>query len=68
MSILFNTEMNTNFNHSFINSSNVDIYVVPAQNRHLAEEFNVSTVNLTWNVISYEENELIIQLNFTDVH
>jgi len=32
------------------NSQNIDIYVKPANNRHLDSEFNfnVSDVNLTW--------------------
>ena len=64
MTILFNAEMKTDFNHSHINSSNVDVYVVPAADRHLTEGFDVSTVNLSWNVASFQDDELVVELQF----
>ena len=54
--------MKTDFNISFINSSNTQIYVKPAQNRYLDEGFDMSTVNLTWKAISFIGDTLIIGL------
>jgi hypothetical protein len=53
--ILFSTNMITEgFNHSFINSSVVDIYVVPAKDRHKNTGFDMSSINITyWNVTLY---------------
>ena len=56
--------MKTDFDLSFINSSNTQIYVKPAQNRYLDEGFDMSTVNLTWKAISFIGDTLIIGLSF----
>ena len=57
--------METNFNLSFINNSNTDIYVNPANERELDEGFNISKLNLTWNATSFINNKMIISLNFS---
>ena len=54
LDIYFNASMDTEFNHSIINASNTDIYVEPALERDQEDEFNVSKVNLTWKVQSFE--------------
>ena len=64
MVIAFNATMFTTFNHSMINASNTDIYIKPASYRHEEEGFNLSKLNLTWNVESFEDKELVIKLNF----
>ena len=48
--IIFNDIINTKFNHSWINETNTDIYVKPGRNRQEDEDFDVSSVNFTWNV------------------
>jgi hypothetical protein len=54
------------FNHSWINSTVVDIYVVPAQDRHKNDAFNMSKINITeWNVTHYQGSSMKIFLNFT---
>ena len=56
--------MKTDFDLSFINSSNTQIYVKPAQNRYLDEGFDMSSVNLTWKVISFISDTMNIGLSF----
>jgi len=65
MDIVFNASMLTSFNHSSINLTNTDVYIEPALSRDQEENFNVSKVNLTWAVESYENSTLTIKLNFT---
>ena len=55
--------MLTTFNHSFLNSSLADIYVVPAESRHLDDpNFNMTKLNFTWVVDSYELDTLDIKI------
>ena len=56
--------MFTEFNHSLINYTNTDIYVEPAHNRHQSDDFNITTLNFTWQVESYEEDTLAFKLDF----
>lgn len=52
--VVFSSKMKTEFiDVSWINSTNLDMYIVPAENRDSEEEFKVSTVNLTWHVTEY---------------
>lgn len=46
------------FNGSNIDTNVLDVYVSPALDRHLEPGFNLSNLNLTWNVSSFEKNEL----------
>ena len=64
MKVLFNESMFTTFNLSLINMETVDIYVEPAQQRHKVESFDLSKVNLTWNVTSFDLDTLEIKLRF----
>lgn len=48
MTIIFNSTMFTAFNFSELNSTFLGIYVEPAMFRELEEDFNASTLNLTW--------------------
>ena len=47
-----------------INQTVLDIYIVPSEDRAYEEDFNVSKVNLTFDVVKYEQDELDIQLKF----
>lgn len=49
--------MKTDFNVSLINEDILEIYV-------LSENEEVDKLNLTWKVISFEEDSLIIKLKF----
>ena len=74
MKIEFNVSMATNFSHSNINSSNVDIYIIQAKDPDADEDSEsvneheyhnqASLVNLTWEVVEYVGRELEIQLYF----
>lgn len=63
MEIRFNASMFTEFNHSWLNESFVDMYMIPTDPD---DGYNISRWNFTWNVTSYKDNVLKIQLNFTD--
>ena len=53
--------MNTNFNHSEINNSTVDIYIIPANKRHIDDsDFILDDLNFTWYVINFEDMKLQI--------
>ena len=65
MEIAFNANMYTDFNLSWVNSSNTDIYIEPALNRHEEEGFKLEKINFTWTIQSYKGSTLAIKLNFT---
>ena len=48
-----------------INQTVLDIFIEPANKRHLVVPFNLSLLNLTWNVIDFYDLEMNIQLNFS---
>lgn len=63
MTIAFNKAMLTSqVKMTDINDTVLDIYIQPAQNRHLLENgtFNVTPMNLTWKTTRYEGSELDI--------
>ena len=45
--------MRSDFNHSLINESNTQMYINPANNRQLDEDFDLSTLNFTWTINSF---------------
>lgn len=63
MEVRFNAKMFNDFNLSWLNETFVDIYMIPDS---LDSVDNISNWNLTWNVISYVDNILKIQLNFNN--
>jgi hypothetical protein len=67
MKVEFNASMYTNFSLGKINSSWVDIYIEPYENpREEPRQVNGTTqFNLTWEVKSFEKQQLFIQINFT---
>jgi hypothetical protein len=42
----------------------IDIYIVPQDSRDEEPTFNKSSLELDWNVQSFENNELFIKLEF----
>jgi len=51
--------MQTNYNHSDINNESIDMYIVPANARHIDDDdFILEDLNFTWKAFSYEENLL----------
>lgn len=46
----------------------LDIKVIPANNRDLDEDFDPDSVELTWEVVSFEKDTLVIQINFKHVN
>ena len=53
--------MNTYFNHSEINNSTVDMYIIPAKGRHFYDpDFILEDLNFTWFVTNFEDMELQI--------
>jgi len=64
LSIEFSTEMVTAINLTHVNSSMIDIYIVPAADRHLIDGFNLTKLNFTWNATAYEYDTLTIMLSF----
>ena len=68
VSIKFNTPMKIEqVNITHINFTVLDIYIKPALDRHLiAPDFNLTSLNFTWNIILYQEDTLKIKLNFSD--
>ena len=63
--IEFNSSMLTEgLDLKHINSTVLDIYVAPALNRHLKDNFDIKKLNLTWEAVSFMDKILMIQVNF----
>jgi hypothetical protein len=60
MKISFNDTMFTDFNHSFINQTSVDIHILPALHRDRYEGFDPQSINLTWKLVSYNNTAMYI--------
>ena len=57
--------MKTDFDLSLIDDTVLDIYVLPALNRHLEDPtFDHSTIELTWVVDSFEDKDLVLNITF----
>lgn len=50
------------------NQKNINIYVKPANNRHMNPEtpFNISDVNFTWSPQTFDGRHLTIDANFSN--
>ena len=44
----------------------LDIYINPYYERLKSPDFNVTALNFTWDVVSFDGDTLKIQLNFND--
>ena len=62
--IIFSDIIDTNFNVSLINETNTQMYVKPGNNRQEDEDFDLSSVNFTWTVLSFIKDTMFVQLNF----
>ena len=64
--ILFNVNMKTEVvNITHLNDTIIDMYIEPYNNwTSWTSEFNLTTLNFTWNVTSYNGKKLFIKLNF----
>lgn len=52
--------------HHLLNTSVVDIYIKPGRDDGTVKRNNSIHLNFTWNVISFQNTTLKIQLNFRD--
>ena len=70
MIIRFNQTLNTNgIAKEFINNTILDMYIEPANFRHLDEDqFDMSKLNFTWNTTEFKDTDLIVQLYFNEPH
>ena len=64
LKIKFSNKMNTNLNISWINKSNTVIYIQPQDKREYDDGFIWSSLNLTWNVTSFQDDTIKIDLIF----
>ena len=65
MELQFDEKMFTNFNLSHLNTSNMDIWLAPANDWHLEDEMFVpGSLNFTWNVTRFNQTEMDVQINF----
>lgn len=52
--IEFSHVMKTDFNLTMLNSTFVDMFIEPAEDRHMNDEnFNLSSLNFTWETTYY---------------
>ena len=56
--------MNTNINISLINETNTAVYVQPLDGRENDNDFNSSKLNLTWEVVSFINDTMTMNLSF----
>ena len=72
LKVEFSTPMITQFiDLEWINSTVIDLYIIPADDRHNQEGFRWESVNFTWNVTEYGEltkdtSHIIFKLYFLE--
>ena len=65
VTVKFNRTMNTNFNWTFVNETNTEMYIIPSNDRHLnREDFNLSSLNFTWEIVDFKNDTLSIQIDW----
>jgi len=65
LEIEFSNLMFTEFNHTWLNSSIIEIYLAPANDRHLDNIFfNMTKLSFNWKVVDFIEKLLTIQINW----
>ena len=62
MEIEFSEKMNTNLTINKLNITYIDIFITP----YISLETEYKDVNLTWEVISFKNTTLLVQLNFSN--
>ena len=65
MVIKFSHPMQTTFNLTLYNETIIEMYILPAKDRHLDDGFE-GNLNFTWNVTDFYVDEMKIKINFTD--
>jgi len=62
LEIHFNSTMKTKdqLGNMFINSTMLQLYVEPYEERYKDETFNISKFNLSWEIDSYHDNVLML--------
>jgi hypothetical protein len=58
MKIRFNTSMITTVNLTELNSTVLDMYIIPALERHQENAFNISKLNFTFNATDFRDDLL----------
>ena len=59
--------MQTDFSISIINNESIEMYIVPANARHIDDDqFILEDLNFTWKAVSYEESKLKMNLYFNN--
>jgi len=54
VTVKFNNTMMTNFNITLLNETNIMMYLLPSNDRHLdQDEFELESLNFTWKTVSY---------------
>jgi hypothetical protein len=61
MEVKFSTPMKTELvDLEKLNSTQIDLYIVPAGDRDEEEGFDLSSVNFTWNATEFKKDKLTI--------
>ena len=56
--------MVTDINLTQVNSSMINLYIIPSQNRHQTNNFNLTKLNFTWKATEFNFDTLHIELDF----
>ena len=62
----FSDSMLDTFDMSLLNQTSMDLYIRPALSRHKSNDFDPASVALTWQVVSFKDTLMQVQLNFTN--
>ena len=54
VTIRFNSTMMTDINMTHINKTVIDMYITPAADRENEEDFRLSDLNFTWELVSFK--------------
>lgn len=64
LEVRFNASMFTNFNFSILTPELLDIYLEPSYS--LPVDFNMSSINFTWNLTYYKDRVMRFKLHWND--
>jgi len=66
MEVKFSHPMDTALDLSSINPTQIDLFIDPAFDRHLEDDFDISSLNFTWKTTQFEKDLLSLKLAFND--
>ena len=66
MSLKFSTEMKTDFNISLLDTSVMELSIIPSKERLAAEDVDMNRLKFTWTVTRFEGRFMDITLAFED--